>query len=315
MASGDATLSARSPADWVRLHPEVLEALAAGQPVVALESTVITHGLPRPANLETARAMEAAVRQGGAVPATVAVLDGAVRVGLEGAALERLAGLREAIKINRRDLGPALAQRSSGGTTVSATMLAAHAAGIEVFATGGIGGVHRGGAGDVSADLVELARTPVAVVCAGAKAILDLPRTLEWLETAGVPVIGWGTDEFPAFFSRESGLPISARADSAQAIAAALRAHWSIGLQSGTLVCLPCPEEAALPRAQVERAVELALQAAAKAGVRGKDLTPFLLSRLVEETAGATLHANTALLLNNAGAAASLAGALARATA
>lgn len=299
-----------APPAWVRLHPEVLEALAGGRAVVALESTVITHGLPRPANLETARAMEAAVRKGGAVPATVAMLDGALWVGLEGADLERLAGLERAVKINRRDLGPALARRESGGTTVSATMLAARAAGIAVFATGGIGGVHRGAAGDVSADLAELARTPVAVVCAGAKAILDLPRTLEWLETAGVPVIGWSCDEFPAFFSRSSGLPVSVREDSAEAITALLQAHWSIGLGSGALVCVPCPEDAALPHDQVEGALAAALEAAAAAGVRGKELTPFLLARLVEASGGATLRANKALLLNNAQAAAALARAL-----
>ena len=290
--------------------PEVAEAVAGGQPVVALESTVITHGLPRPTNLETARRMEATVRQGGAVPATVALLDGYLHVGLTSDELATVANEPAAVKVSRRDLGPALAGDVIGGTTVSATMLAAQAAGLKIFATGGIGGVHRGAAGDVSADLPELARTPVAVVCAGAKSILDLPRTLEWLETAGVPVIGWGTDTFPAFYAVSSGLPISARGETAEDIAAMLHRGWAFGLTSGALVTVPIPAEAALDPAVLAAALERAEQRAAGAGVRGPAVTPFLLAQLNELTDGASLQANLALLQNNARAAAELATAL-----
>ncbi len=296
--------------DWLHVLPEVQSALRDGLPVVALESTVITHGLQRPANLELARQMEADIREAGAIPATIAVLHGRVRCGLDDDELQSLALASGVEKINRRDLGPATSAGASGGTTVSATMLVAHAAGIRLFATGGIGGVHRGTSGDVSADLPELARTPVAVVCAGAKSILDLPRTLEWLETAGVPVIGFGTGEFPAFFCRESGLPVSARVESASEAAQALEAHWDLGLGSGALVCVPCPAAEALPAERVETALARALNEAELAGVAGKELTPFLLSRLAEQTGGATLRANLALLRNNARHAAEIAQAL-----
>jgi pseudouridine-5'-phosphate glycosidase len=278
---------------------------------VALESTVITHGLPEPVNLELARRLEAEVRGAGAVPATVAVIDGRICLGVTTDELERLALSRSLMKISRRDLGTAVAQRGTGGTTVAATMIAAHAGGVQVFATGGIGGVHRGPSGDISADLPELARTPVVVVCSGAKAILDLPRTLEWLDTAGVPVLGWGTDEFPAFFTRSSGLPVSARVKNAAETAALVRTQWGMGLRSGVLVCVPCPEEVAVPAEKVELVLRTALQQAESEGVRGKQVTPYLLSRLAELSGGKTLRANLALLRNNARVAAEIARAFA----
>ena len=296
---------------WIRAAAPVAADLRAGKAVVALESTVITHGLPRPVNLEIARQMESQVSAAGARPATVAVLDGQICLGLTPEELERLALSPSARKLNRRDLGAARAKGESGGTTVSATMYVAHGAGIRVFATGGIGGVHPGAGGDVSADLTELAQTAVAVVCSGAKAILDLPRTLEWLETAGVPVIGWRTDEFPAFFSRESGLSVSTRADSPAQAAAILRSHWELGSKAGALVCVACPEEEAVPRSRVEAAVSQALAIAESVGVTGKDLTPFLLARVAELSGDATLRANLALLRHNARVAAEIALALA----
>lgn len=285
---------------WLNVHPEVASALVAGDPVVALESTVITHGLPKPVNLDLAQQMEHEVREHGALPATAAVWDGRVQLGLAGEVLEQLALAEETVKISRRDFGLAVARKLSGGTTVSATMYVAHAAGVRVFATGGIGGVHRGATGDVSADLAELARTPVAVVCSGAKAILDLPRTLEWLETAGIPVLGWQTDAFPAFFSRSSGLPVQARVDSADQAAAVAREHWSMGLESGVLICVPCPEDVAVPEETADLWIEEAERQASERGVSGAALTPYLLNRLAELSAGATLRANLALLRNNA---------------
>jgi pseudouridine-5'-phosphate glycosidase len=296
---------------WLHVHPEVAAALASGRPVVALESTVITHGLPEPVNLELARRMESEVRSAGAVPATAAVIDGRICLGVTTDELERLALSRSLMKVSRRDMGAAAAQRATGGTTVAATMIIAHAGGVQVFATGGIGGVHRGSSGDVSADLPELARTPIVVVCAGAKAILDLPRTLEWLETAGVPVLGWGTDEFPAFFTRSSGLPVSARVKNAAETAALVRTHWGMNLRSGVLVCVPCPEEVAVPGERVEAVLRTALQQAEAEGVRGKRVTPYLLARMSDLSGGATLRANLALLRNNARVAAEIARAFA----
>jgi pseudouridine-5'-phosphate glycosidase len=296
---------------WLEVHPDVAAALVARDPIVALESTVITHGLPRPANLELARQMEAEVLKHDARPATVAVLDGKVHLGLSASALERLALDEQPRKISRRDMGLAVAGGFTGGTTVAATMFVAHAASVRVFATGGIGGVHRGTAGDVSADLPELARTPVAVVCSGAKAILDLPRTLEWLETAGVPVIGWETDQFAAFFSQESGLPVDSRVDTAAEAAAILRSHWDMGLESGVLICVPCPQDVAIPQEKVQDALAKAEADAKQEGISRKDITPFLLSRLSTLTDGATLRANLALLRNNACVAAEIAKALA----
>jgi pseudouridylate synthase len=293
------------------LSPEVRDALLVNRPMVALESTVITHGLPWPENLELARRMEARVRQAGAVPATIAVVNGEVRVGLTAGELEHLARAEGVWKISRRDLAVAAAQKRTGGTTVAGTMIVAHWAGIRVFATGGIGGVHRqagpGAALDISADLPELARTPVLVVCAGAKAILDLPATLEWLETHGVPVIGYGTHEFPAFYSRESGLPLEARADTPEAAAKIVKTMWDLDLNSGALLCVPCPAEAAQPPAEMEAAINQALRDARQAGVHGKAVTPYLLARVSEISGGHSLRANQALLENNAEVAAHVA--------
>ena len=290
----------RDPFPSADVSPEVTQALAEGRPIVALETTVMTHGLPRPQNLELALDMETTVRRGGAVPATVAVVRGRPTIGVPGPELERLARAAGVLKVNRQNLGYCAAKGMDGGTTVSASVHLAHSAGIRIMATGGIGGVHRGQTGDVSADLPELARTPVAVVCSGAKAILDLPRTLEWLETHGVPVIGYGTDEFPAFFSRSSGLRVDLRADGPADVAEILLAHWSLFPMCGVLLCVPCPEEQALPPEEVERAVSRALVSGEAGGVAGKDVTPFLLCELNEMTRGASLRANLALLLNNA---------------
>jgi pseudouridylate synthase len=296
---------------WLSISPEIASALSAGRPVVVLESTVITHGLPRPINLELARRMESEVRAAGAVPATAAVLGGEIRLGLSAEELEQLALAEPVRKVSRRDLGLVRARHEAGGTTVAASMIIAHAAGARVFATGGIGGVHRGQAGDISADLPELARTPVAVVCSGAKSILDLPRTLEWLETAGVPILGWQTAEFPAFFTRGSGLPVDARCDAVDEVVTILRAHWGSGLSSGVLVCVPCPAESEVPAAVVEAALTAALAQAEAAGVSGKALTPYLLEQIALTTEGATLRANLALLRNNARVAAEIARRLA----
>ena len=292
------------------IHPSVRAALEARQPVVALESTVISHGLPWPENLELARRMEAVVRAGGATPATIALLQGQIKIGLTDDELTHLARAKGVWKISRRDFAVALVQKRDGATTVSGTMLAAHWAGVRVFATGGIGGVHRGSGMDISADLPELARTPVIVVCAGVKAILDLPATLEWLETHSVPVVGYGTNEFPAFYSRESGLPLEARADSPAEVAAIARELWGLGLTSGMLVCVPCPAEAARPAAEMETAIATALGEAEARGVRGKAVTPFLLARISELTHGESKAANIALLENNARVAAQIVVAL-----
>ena len=295
--------------EWLTIQHEVSDALAGGKAIVALESTVITHGLPRPINFELARQMEKEVRQVGAVPATTALLKGEVNIGLSEKDLERLALDTDSVKISVRDIGLARASLYSGGTTVAATMFLANKAGIPVFATGGIGGVHHGPSGDISADLTELARTPVAVVCSGAKSILDLPRTLECLETFSVPVIGWQTDTFPAFFTRESDLPIHARVDTVGEMAALMRAIWETRT-SGILICVPCPEGAAIPAVRLNSALQQVEREAQEQAIHGKELTPFLLSRLAEITEGATLHANLALLRNNAHIAAKIAKAL-----
>lgn len=295
----------------LRIRPEVAQALAASQPVVALESALITHGFAPPANLDIARRMEAVVLEEGALPATIAVLEGQPRVGLSSEELTRLASDRTARKVSLRDLPLVLAQGGSGGTTVAATMHLAHRAGIRVFATGGIGGVHRGHPEDVSADLPALASIPIVVVCAGAKAILDLPRTLEVLETHGVPVIGYGTDEFPAFYSHHSGLGVDARVETPEEVARMARARAELGLSSALLVCVPVPEADELPAAEAEAAIARAVEEAEAASVSGKALTPFLLARLVELTGGRARRANEALLLNNARVAARIAQALA----
>jgi len=294
------------------IAPEVQAALDGGRAVVALESTLISHGLPFPTNLEVARSLEDTVREHGATPATIAVLDGCLRVGLDVEALERLATGPGVRKLSRRDLAVAVAQRADGATTVAATMWIAHLAGIRVFATGGIGGVHRGAGEtwDVSADLPELARTPVLVVCAGAKSLLDLPKTLEYLETWGVPVLGYGADEFPAFYSPHSGLKVDARVDNPEQAAEIARVHWGLG-GNGLLVTAPVPPDQALAGQSAEAALSQALVEADAQGVRGSQVTPFVLARVKELTDGESLRANVALLLNNAAVAAQIARALA----
>ncbi len=293
-------------------NPEVAAARKAGRPIVALESTLIAHGLPRPRNLETARALEAAVRDEGAVPATIAIADGQIHVGLDDALLEALASADGVKKVSRRDLSSCIANGGLGATTVAGTMIAAHMAGISIFATGGIGGVHRGAERDfdVSADLEELAQTPVAVVCSGAKSILDLPKTLEVLETKGVPVCGWRTDEFPAFYCRSSGLPVPMRCDEVESVARGLEVQRQLGFRGGALIVNPIPEAAALPEELIEGAIREALRVAEDAGIGGKDVTPFLLARIVELTNGKSVDANVALVLSNARLAAKLAVAL-----
>jgi pseudouridylate synthase len=300
-----------------RIAEEVARALAGGAPVVALETTLVTHGLPAPDGVAAARELEAAVRAGGAVPATIGVLDGAVRVGMSEAELDALAAATDVPKLNLSNFAAHLAGGGHGSTTVAATMFAAARVGIRVFATGGIGGVHRGSAetGDVSADLVALSRWPVAVVCAGAKAILDLPKTVEMLETLGVPVLGLGTDEFPAFYRRASGLPVDRRYADAGEIAAALATHWALGMGTGVVVANPIPAEHELPRDVYENALATALREASASDRRGRDVTPFLLDRLRELTGGASVSSNRALLLHNARVAASVAVAYSRAAA
>ena len=291
---------------------EVREARARGLPLVALESTIITHGMPWPQNVETARAVEDAVRGAGAVPATIAVLDGTVHIGLEAADLDRLGRAEGVMKLSRADLAVCVAQGRTGATTVAATMICAHLAGIAVFATGGIGGVHRGAetSFDISADLHELAKTPVTVVAAGAKAILDLPKTLEVLETLGVPVIAVGQDELPGFWSRASGLKAPVRMDHPQQIAAAHRMRAALGIAGGQLVANPIPAEAEIPREQILPVIETALDEAEARGIAAKTVTPFLLQRIFELTDGRSLTANTALVLNNARLAARIAAEL-----
>jgi len=296
-----------------RMHfsDEVADAIASGMPLLALESTIVAHGLPWPDNLAIGRDLEAAAREAGAVPATIAVFDGVAQIGLSSAQLERLA--REAdtfVKAGAADLPVVFSRGRNAATTVSATATLAARAGIRVFATGGIGGVHRGDTLDVSSDLTTLARTQIAVVSAGAKAILDLPRTLEVLETLGVLVIGYRTDEFPAFYTRHSGLRLEHRCDTAEELARVLEARWALG-QGGVLVANPIPEEAALPLAQIESAIIAALALAARDGISGKALTPFLLPELARATGGASVRANRALALNNVRLGAALAKACA----
>ena len=290
-------------------------------PLLALESTLISHGLPYPQNLATAQRLEQIARDHGALPRTIAVINGELRAGLTPTDLETLATSHDVHKLSRRDLPIAVARGWTGATTVATTMWIAARHGIRVFSTGGIGGVHRSTlptfqsagsiAADISADLPELAQTPVAVVCAGAKAILDLPATLEWLETWGVPVVGYGTDEFPAFYSRRSGLPVDVRVDTPKEAAAIIRAKIDLGLPGGVLICLAVPEEHELPSEEANAAIEQALAEANAQGVRGKDITPFLLARIVELTGERSLRANLALLENNVRVGAQIAVALA----
>lgn len=294
----------------LNISEEVRQALDAGQAVVALESTVIAHGLPFPVNLETARRVEAVVRRHDAVPATIALFDGQLCVGLSDDQLEYLATGKRIRKCSRRDLPVVVARHGDGATTVAATATVAVWAGIDVFATGGIGGVHRDPPYDVSNDLPTLASTSIAVVCAGAKSILDLRATLEWLETAGVPVVGYGTDEFPAFYSRHSGLPVDVRADSPAEVAAIVRAQRTLGLSGGTLVVVPIPAEEEIPAHVLAAATARALDEARARGIEGNATTPFLLKWVARETEGASVQANVALLENNAAVAAQVAMAM-----
>ena len=281
---------------------EVRDALADGKPLVALESTIMTHGMPFPENLETALSVESIIREKSVVPATIAILKGRIKIGLEQEELKELVEDSEAIKVSRRDLASALVRQQNGGTTVSATMICAHKAGIRVFVTGGIGGVHRDFEEtlDVSADLEELSRTPVAVVCAGVKSILDIPRTLEYLETKGVPVIGFGCDEFPAFYTPYSGIKAPLRMNLPEETARCMKTHWDLGLGGGLLIANPLFEEKALDPDLLQQVVEESLKSAEDQKISGKDITPFVLEQIVQKTGGASLEANIALIQNNA---------------
>jgi pseudouridine-5'-phosphate glycosidase len=298
------------PSDYLDIAPEVAMALAAGKPVVALESTIISHGMPYPRNVETATAVEAVIRDGGATPATIAILDGRLKVGLSSDEIQHL-GERgtEVVKCSRRDLPFIIARKQDGATTVAATMIIAAMAGIRVFATGGIGGVHRGVEDtlDISADLEELAYTNVAVVCAGIKSILDIDRTLEFLETKGVPVVGYETDTLPAFYSRSSGIAVDYRVDSAAEVAAALKTKWDVGLDGGMVVAVPIPEQHALDGDEIDTDLDKAITEMQRQGITGKDTTPFLLASIAERTGGRSLEANIQLVLNNARVAAEIA--------
>ncbi len=294
----------------LKIHPTVQDALTARRPVVALESTVISHGLPYPDNLAIAREMEAAVRQAGALPATIAILQGKITVGLDDRQLEELARAQGVRKCSRRDIPVAIARRENGATTVAGTMVIAQMVGIRIFATGGIGGVHRGHPFDVSADLLELGQSSVCVVCAGAKSLLDLPATLEVLETQSVPVLGFQTAEFPAFYTPNSGLPIPVRIESPEGVAAILQTQQTLGYQGGTLVTVPVPPEKALPRDEAEAAIAEAIRRAGDQGITGSAVTPFLLAQIATITGGQSVATNRALLLNNCRGAAQIAVAL-----
>ena len=290
-----------------KLHPDVADAIKQQHPVVALESTVIAHGLPRPQNLETARRLEQIVRNEGATPATIAIIKGHICVGLDTAELEYIANTDDVHKLSTRDLAIAVARAWDGATTVATTCWIAERAEIEVFATGGIGGVHRGALPDVSADLPELARSHLTVVCAGAKSVLDLPATREWLETHGLTVVGYACDELPAFYTRRSGLPIDVRVESAAEVVALVRARRALEMTGALLVTVPVPVESEVPAAVLQTALDEALNEAAQAHITGRELTPFLLARMSERSDGATLKANLALLENNARIAAQIA--------
>jgi pseudouridine-5'-phosphate glycosidase len=294
----------------LKLSEDVSDAVREGRAVVALESTVIAHGLPRPLNLETARRLERIVRESGAVPATVAVLGGKLCVGLDDVQLERLATSSGVRKVSRRDLALTVARRLDGATTVAGTLWIAGRAGLKVFATGGIGGVHRGSLPDVSADLPELARTPMTVVCSGAKSVLDLPATREWLETHGVCLVGYGCEEMPAFYTRRTGLPVDARADSGPEVAVLARARDALGLEAALVVAVPVPPESEVDARVLEESLSEALSEAERQGVGGRELTPFLLAHMGRRSGGATLRANVALLEENARVAAEIAVAL-----
>ncbi len=288
--------------DFLDIKPEVEEALKAGKPVIALESTIIAHGMPYPKNVETALKVEEVIRSHGVMPATIAIIDGRIKVGLTEEEIEFLAKADDVLKVSRRDFPLVISEKLNGATTVAGTMIAAHMAGIKLFVTGGIGGVHRGAGEsfDISADLEELKMTDVAVVCAGAKSILDIGSTLEYLETAGVPVITCGGDEFPAFYSRKSGFPAECRIDRPERIAGMLKAKEAMGLKGGVLVACPIPEEYEIPHEEIDKVISQALRECEEQGVKGKRITPFLLSRVKELTEGASLEANIKLVLNNA---------------
>ncbi|RUL51600.1 pseudouridine-5'-phosphate glycosidase [Lysinibacillus antri] len=287
---------------YLSYSQEVLEAKEKGLPIVALESTIISHGMPYPQNVQTAREVEEIIRSKGAVPATIALIDGQIKIGLSDEELEMFGNAKDVAKASRRDFGYLLATKKLGATTVAATMIAAELAGIELFVTGGIGGVHRGAEQtmDISADLEELAGTNVAVVCAGAKSILDLGLTLEYLETNGVPVVGYGTDYLPAFFTRDSEFKVNFRLDSPQEVADMMRAKWDIGLRGGAVIANPIPESDAMEASFINSIIETALKEAEENGIKGKDVTPFMLGKVKELTEGKSLEANIALVKNNA---------------
>ena len=289
---------------------EINRALETNLPIVALESTVITHGLPQPQNIQLARDMEAIIKREGATPATIALLDGKIRIGLTDEELARLAGAKSPLKVSHRDFATAIVKKANGGTTVAGTMFAAHNAGIKVFATGGIGGVHKESSFDISTDLHALAEIPMIVVCAGAKAILDLPATLEYLETMGVPVVGYQTNTFPEFYSRDGNLNVSVRLDSPKDVADFAQTHWSLGMRSAVLVANPVPETDAIPKSVMEPVISKASREAREKKIHGQALTPFLLSRISELTNEKSMRANLALLLNNAQLAAQISKAL-----
>lgn len=298
---------------YLDIAPEVAEALASDKPVVALESTIISHGMPYPKNVETALLVEQTIRDNGAVPATIAIIGGRLKAGLSHEEIEYLGKSgRNVAKASRRDLAALVAAGKDGATTVTTTMIIAHMAGISVFATGGIGGVHRGAETtmDISADLEELASTPVMVVCAGAKSILDLGLTLEYLETKGVPVIGYGTDELPAFYTRQSGFGVDYRADSPEQLAGMFKAQKELGMKGGMLVTNPIPEQYAMDKAVIDAAIDQAMKESREQGIHGKETTPFLLAKVVELTGGDSLESNIKLVLNNAALAAKTAAEL-----
>jgi len=298
--------------DELHYSEEVQQALMEGLPLVGLETAVVTHGLPYPTNIELAQAMENVVREEGAVPATVGVLGGKAQVGLNGDDLHLLAQDRDVIKVSRRDFSRAAAKKLNGGTTVAGSITALHKAGIQTFATGGIGGVHRNAPYDISADLLTMSQTPILVVCAGAKSILDLPATLEMLETLSVPVVGYQTSTFPAFYARSSGLPLNSQVEDPENAAVLIRAHWGMGIQSAVLLTVPAPISDALPDKVMKDAVEQALKDAVDNKIHGQGVTPFLLKRVSELTGKASLKANLGLLLNNARIAAQVAVQLAK---
>ena len=288
--------------DHLDVNPEVVKALEEGRPVVALESTIIAHGMPYPKNVETALAVEEVIRENGAVPATIGILSGRIKIGLTKEEIEYMAHAENVLKVSRRDLPLAISKKMDGATTVAGTMIAAHMAGIKLFVTGGIGGVHRGAGEsfDISADLEELKMTDVTVVCAGAKAILDIPATMEYLETAGVPVIAYGTDEIPAFYSRKSGVSAICRLDSPEEIGALISMKEELGLKGGVLVTCPIPEKDEIPAEEINVVIDKAIEEAEEKGIKGKESTPFMLSKVKDLTEGRSLEANIKLVLNNA---------------